>query len=979
MKKDIQWCVYGGMFASGWNCCGCYFPGGLDEVGQFFGCNAYARHLRENKYHLPGRGPGDWIAFVTPQAPSCKRLGVFSTGALLEEHNNCIVGVGKVHFPNADDVVEGEDYLPSGVVIPSFELTPTVATRDMATEVLGDASCRLPVETRLGVFKAPKRNDAFKEAWRWGVLPSTILKTASSTLISRDVAEHPVQLVAPNSVEIVDERISVVARSRRASTNPETVHVGPIAVSLVNYGSRESDLCQAGVFMDSRHANTDNSVLGAYVCRVNNEEQALLFFPGSKLPLNPRINEVLKVRFGISNLDVEGPYQLFQSTAIAQTWSNVQGNKPTLLTQRGEQDEHLMAQRFKRNHCQVVNTFNDRYKPLDTQVNLGRSLSLRQISSGDFQVLEAPRRSVLIRGATANLPSVGADVNLHQNFANALAADMDYPAALVDPQDDANNLIHSVTVDVELAATHGTSLSTITLANLLLTGNGKARQKLAMCGSTNCCIRVEIEGGQGPLVGGAICGAFAEGTITWEGGMSQVFNLDHFIMNPFSEDLVKYHFRPVPHMAYWSPLQLDAIPASFAIFFVGPYTNPPKTTVTLAVRFYVAKCGELNRREARCPEYIERVPGFLLAEISLPQGKKQQCRKMPLFLGNPQMSKGFRSYCQGSAVLSQYAAIAGEVTLDIFVYSSTLIKGYVHVSLIASTLIGSVDTDFLERLPSVKAALVPGHNLVKFPVGNVAGLCPTMGPNLQWSDDMVSSLVCAIWSVGSISGNVDGDFSALVIVKEVTIEERVGHGMMHVQKVQANATPWTAPDWWHNIFTYNFVNPLSKALEQDLDLYTMVQSVLVTPEKGNTYQRAVPSAMNIIGTSTFAKADIEVKISWWKRADFKIADCVHIISASTFPDGLAAMAGDHLMSSEPTGSFVFGYKLSGPFDGFRFVGNAFNIAGQSGTPCLRLTVDGPKSCRMVAVSVKVRNLLFTGPSNGWVLASTSAKDNIALE
>lgn len=959
--------VFAGMFSAGWHCCGISFPGCANEFGVYFGCKAFENHLKLHAVHVPGKCIA-W-SYMEPCVIETEYACIYDALTYSE-----LDDIGYHVVCNADPQVTEEALVSE---IPSFAVTPTLVVKDLATDVFGSNDVRRAVETRLGVVHKPKRHDAFQEGLpkRLGFLPSSISRTSSSTLVARDNNEHSVLLVAPNSDELVDERLCVVKREHLSRTKPKTVHVGPVALDLVNYGSRESNLCQAGVFYDARHANTENAILGAYVSRVNNEEQSLLFFPGSVLPLNPHINKVLKVRFGISNLDMEGTYQMFQSTAIVQTWANVQGHQPTLLTRKGEDDERLVAQRFKNNHCQVISTFENRYKALDTTIELPRSMSLRQTEVGGFKVVSAPRKSILIRGQGSTSSNFDND---HPNFANADGVDVAFPEHLIDTNNDSNNLLHADSFTLENSTGNGKQVYLIDLATLIASGNGKARDRLATCVSTNCCIRVEIEGGQAPLVGAGMCGAYAEGTITWKTGYSQVFNCDHFVMNPFVEEKKVYVFRPVAHSDFWNPLQICDIPASFAVFFLGPYTNPPKTTVTVGIRFYLQKCEFKPKIPIEDLSSIGVVGGYHLSQIEIPQGKINVVKRMPFFPGNPIMLKGKRAYCQAGSILSQYAAVAGKATFGIFVYSSSFIKGFVNVSLVPNTSIGSISITQLLDMPYVSRVLQHGENEVVFDVGAESGLMPTVSSDVQWSENMQASVTLVIWTRGGVSAQIDGSWWAHVYLKRFEITDRQGHGLVHKQTVVANNGPWIVPDWWHNVFFWDFKTPLTTSLSHDIDLNSLVMSTFSVMGKGNVLLRSCPSVLGILSTSSFASARISVKIVWWKLASVKFSDCTHVICASTFPHGVDAMAQDHFVSSEPSGMYEFSYVLTGPFDGLRFIANDWSIAGQSGKPVLRVTVDGPATCRNFSISARVVNLKFGSPSNGWAIVDKSAVLNEAL-
>ena len=205
------------------------------------------------------------------------------------------------------------------------------------------------------------------------------------------------------------------------------------------------------------------------------------------------------------------------------------------------------------------------------------------------------------------------------------------------------------------------------------------------------------------------------------------------------------------------------------------------------------------------------------------------------------------------------------------------------------------------------------------------------------------------------------------------------YGLVHVHKTYGNAgNIWKAPDWWHNVYFWDFKSPLKESLSHDLDLHSLVMSVFDVSGKDNTLLRACPAALQILSTSTFAKAKILVKVTWWKMPNVKVMDCVHVVSATTFPDGVEMMPQDHAVSSEASGTFVFSYLVQGPFDGLRFVGDTWEIAGQSGEPALRVSLDGPSTCRSLSISAKVEELWFGSASNGWNLTDANAKLNEAF-
>ena len=302
------------------------------------------------------------------------------------------------------------------------------------------------------------------------------------------------------------------------------------------------------------------------------------------------------------------------------------------------------------------------------------------------------------------------------------------------------------------------------------------------------------------------------------------------------------------------------------------------------------------------------------------------------------------------------------------------------MSLIPNADLGSITADSLLTHPSVTQPLVQGENVVRFTVGDKNGLMPTVSPDLQWSEKMAASMTLVIWTRGGITSQIDGSWQACVYMRSFEMTDRQGYGLVHSLRLSGNnlRLPWTKPDWWHNVFFWDFKEALTKEFTHNLNLHSLMMSAIKVEERGTVLLRSGPSALQIISTSSFVRAKIFVKITWWKRPDKKVADCVHVVSASVFPDGLEAMAQDHYVSSEASGSMTFSYVVQGPFDGMRFVGNAWSIAGQSGEATLRMSLDGPSTCRNLSVSVKIDELHFGNASNGWVTADADAKLNTAL-
>lgn len=873
--------------------------------------------------------------------------------------------------------------VPTHAVDPNFAVPPSpinsvLHAKKVDTRAFAEGSAfKKAAPIRDGKKIKLKKDESFKEkstkvARFLKISEPTITEQFSETPISANRLEHCVKVLPERCCEVLDDRLSVLDRVVRADKQQMAVHVGPVFVNLRNMASSQSTIYQAGVLVDDRHRNSENAVLGSFVSQVNNQDQHITFFPGAKLPVDPYINQALKFKLAIGDLDMDCSFQTLQTDAIVQHWSRHENSNPTVATINGELFDHVKAIQYKNDNCFVAHPKKKEVKYKDLRVDLGRSLSLRQTDTGDFQLEPGKKRFVDIKAVnecSSNVESTSSKGKgkLNQDHPERMFANADtleVPDSINEPLVDRscpnNNLILTSVVDIPLETVHGALLKSISLEDLLTLSDAKAAQRLRICNSTSVGFRVVVEAHQGPMIGAGVVVAYVENPLPLSENYSQWYNVPNLILNPFVDTEGEYYFRPANHMPSWSPLQYSNLDACLLVGFIGPFSNPPKTQVSIALSIYIVEGRMIQPYSVKDLTYKGELPGFHVASMELEQGKANVKATMPLFPGNARTEVGQIVWSQTNAFLSHFHSVKGKMVVSAFVCSSSLISGSVHLSAVHCADPKVLTVQHLISLPSHHVVLTPGANTLIIDLSQNGIATPCVGQNFKLDQKSGYGLCLILWSATGVSSHIEGNFRVVVNVDSVIVENTIGlRSPMLLTAAVANDD---VHDYWHNVCGVDFEIPLTDAYKEE---WNPLDLVYIKARNANNQPtiRAYHQSLALMAASAWASATISIKVMWFKRRNIEIAKSKHIVCMSVYPNGERFAASHHLSSSEPSGQFCATYDVVGPFNGLRFMGKTDTMA-QDEKGKIIFTIDEPSTIRSYTVLVRVTSLRFAGPSGG---------------
>ncbi len=939
------------------------------------GTNEWRQNVKERPLNRKLKNPLALVKVVTTHCADSE----FEASKCSSIHSNEILHVLRPSILcNADDDAEQQKMSDA---ISEIQLNECVRTKMLSASDFKTAPYKRAAgsELRDGSHSRPSKSQSFSE--RSGLMArflklkqASIVRTNSETPMRYDKMDHHIKLIEENTHEIVDQRISVLDRTVISNKAQECVHVGPVFVNLRNMASAASNLSQASVMLDTRHARNENAILGAFLCRVHNEDQQIVMFPGSKLPLTPNINKVLQIKAAIPNLDMEGQFQLMQTEAIVQTWQGTGNSIPTTYTLTGERVENLLAMQYKQDSCVVVKRPQCNFKALPTSIHLGRALSMRQQGS-TFEVTDVPRSSVHF-SVKEDMTGQLHNIDVERPNVEAELFGETFPEGLVDLENESNNFVFQDNFQIPLASTNATLLYSKTIAKLLDGMTGKAGTKLKQCMGTNCNLLIEIEGGLAPLVGAGVAVGYVESAAKIDLGLAQLVSAQHSIFNPFVEKAIKFVFRPNNHVAEWSPTIVRAMNSKLAFVFVGTYTNAPKTPVRIPFRISLCKASNEVPTGIRTLQFPMHLNGFELGAVEISQGGTPTICCFPVFPGTPRIYKGCYFWNQTLAFCAHFQAIKGKALVNAFVSSSSLIAGPVHISAVFVNKPSDITLDFLHGNPFKKVSLIPGNNkfVIDLQNGNLWTTC--QNSNLSYSKTTNTSLCLVVWSSGSICSFIEGDFRVDLVIEKLMIEKAVGHSQSLVFE-KTNATysgneqffdahewlnadnSWVLPDHWNGIMYASLKD--QETFNQKLNPLDLFKEKFKGVKGSSHY--GMEASLALQSCSVWSSISYAIKATWWKMEEVEFGKCKHVVSLSIYPYGREFMSADHMVSSEPSGNFIANVEVTGPFEGLRCTQD-ISIAGQAPTGEMVLSVDNPKTARAIAVQIKVKKLLFGCPSAG---------------
>lgn len=879
---------------------------------------------------------------------------------------------------NSDDEATEVANLPTPPTIPSFELTGRVINKEMSTVATSSQKQPAPIRSRRSIL--PSRSEDFKSLnSRFNLLKERdVRRVESSTPMIPNRQIHRIMLVEPTTFEETDPRLNVVDRQLVAQKQNRTVQVGTVLVTLHNQLSQHSDVCQAGVLIDARHGRTVNCVQGAFIGPVDNQDNHLYFHPNVRVPLTPAINDVLQIVSHTPNLDVDSCFQVMGTDAVVQVHESVrQQAQPTVKLATEQLQEAVQAVAYRNQHCLVCPTVANKFEYLSTEVELPRTRSLRWDLEERFKVVEAPRRSVWIQGQSSGSKVVeqwkdpkhpkanNDDESVNPNGSlSCQAVNVKLPQG--------ENLVYSDEIKIDLTVTAGTqifskSLYEIVTSQPTMKGAARIANSLAVTNS----LTFILEGSNSTFSGISLVLSCVDGTQSTS-LYHQAFCGPHVVFNPFTavetgQSVASLTIQPFALGPSWNPLTLSKLLHHVSIYALSDLSIAPKTDTYMPFKVLV----DDPMQQAiipKSPSELVDVGGVAIGAFRLPQGKTVQMAVYPFFPGDFRQATGKWFFNMLAAKCAMHSSVHMSFDLSVFVGSSFLIAGPVHVSIVACSDPATITKSNLLQWPLLTRQIKTGENVFHFDTRCLPH--PITSKSCEpYSAKMSMCLAFVVWTHGSIGSREEGDYMGFVSLRNCQIHEGFGHSQwkkftFNPPKPAANMLDVVDMRWHAMLHYHSSIKPLTTSYSRTFNLQRMANAAF--NGKDNTHTKSIPPEVALMECSAFSSYVLWIRISWMKTGAVKLADCVHIVSLSTYPMGEGFGASDHVSSSEPSGQLVVAVKLDGPYKGLRYTRDT-RLIGQNEKGVAVFTVDSPTTISAFSLSLAVTDALVTYPNAGsWI-------------